>query len=125
MKKTGGLVMELLVIVLNKIEYLKDILDGFVEIGIQGATVIDSAGMGHIIADHVPFFSQFAEIEATDKNHSKTIFTVVNCCEDKEKAVEIVERSIGNLSEPDTAFIFSVPVNFVKGLTMNKCGEEK
>lgn len=118
-------ILELLVIVLNKTEFLTDILDGFMDVGIKGATVIDSAGMGHLMAEHIPFFSQFAEIEFTDKNHSKTIFTVLNCCEDRNNAVAIVEKHVGDLSEPDSAFIFSVPVNFIKGLTVNKCGEGK
>ncbi|KAB3534787.1 hypothetical protein F8154_07960 [Alkaliphilus pronyensis] len=114
--------MELLVIVLNKTEYLRGILDGFIDIGIRGATVIDSAGMGHIIADHIPFLAQFAEIEATEKNNSKTIFTVVNCCE-RDKAIELVEDIIGDINEPDTVFLFSVPVNIVKGLAIKGCGE--
>lgn len=113
--------MELLVIVLNKLEYLTDILDGFVEVGIRGATVIDSAGMGHLMADHIPFFAHFAEIEATEKNHSKTIFTVVNCCEERDNAIEIVEKAVGDIDKPDTVFLFSLPVNFVKGLSIKRC----
>ncbi|KAB3530069.1 hypothetical protein [Alkaliphilus serpentinus] len=115
--------MELLVIVLNKTEYLTDILDGFVEVGIKGATVIDSAGMGHLIADHVPFFAKFADIEATEKNHSKTIFTVVNCCDERDNAIEIIEKTVGDINEPDTVFLFSLPVNIVKGLSVKRCGK--
>jgi len=115
--------MELLVIVLNRTESLRDILDGFMEVGIKGATVIDSAGMGHLMADYIPFFSQFAEMEATDKNHSKTIFTVVNYCEERDKAISVVEKCVGDLSEPDSAFLFSLPVNIIKGLSINKCGD--
>ncbi|MCD5410873.1 MAG: hypothetical protein LRZ93_04365 [Clostridiales bacterium] len=114
--------MELLVIILNRIEYLTEILDGFVDAGIKGATIIDSSGMGHLVADHIPFFAQFAELSHVDKHHSKTIFTVVNCCEEKDKAVEIVEECVGDITEPDTAFIFSLPVTFIKGLAVNSCG---
>ncbi len=117
--------MELLVIVLNKTEALREILDGFIEVGIKGATVIDSAGMGHLMADYIPFFAQFAELEATDKNHSKTIFTVVNTCDERDKAIGVVEECVGDLTEPDSAFLFSVPVNLIKGLTINKCGEDR
>ncbi len=116
--------MELLVIVLNKPEYLKEILMGFVEEDLNGATVIDSAGMGHLVAEHVPFFSQFASLGDDDQsNHSKTIFTVLNCCEDREKAVKIVEQIVGDVDSPDSVFMFSVPVNFIKGLSIRSCGE--
>jgi nitrogen regulatory protein P-II 1 len=113
--------MELLVIVLNKTEYLTEILHGFVEIGIKGATVIDSAGMGHLVADLFPFFSSFADLRDEKENHSKTIFTVVNSCNEKDNAVKVVEEVLGDITKPNTAFMFSVPVNFVKGITINPC----
>jgi hypothetical protein len=114
--------MELLVIVLNQTEFLTEILRGFVDAGIKGATVIDSAGMGHIVADHFPFFASFADLGGSQENHSKTIFTVVNSCDEKDNAVNVVEEVLGDISKPDTAFMFSLPVNFVKGITINPCG---
>ncbi|AKL96855.1 nitrogen regulatory protein P-II family [Clostridium aceticum] len=115
--------MELVVIVLNQIEYLTEILDGFMEEGLKGATVIDSAGMGHIIADHIPFFAQFADLEEDNKNNSKTIFTVVHCQQERDKAVKVVEKALGDIQKADTAFVFCVPVSFVKGITSQGCGD--
>ena len=43
--------MNALFIVLNEIEYLDDILDGFVDIGVKGATILDSQGMGSAITN--------------------------------------------------------------------------
>ncbi len=114
--------MELLVIVLNKTEFLSEILQGFVEKGIKGATIIDSAGMGHLIANHFPFFASYADLSGSNENHSKTIFTVVNSCDEKDNAVNVVEEVLGDITKPDSAFLFSVPVNFVKGITINPCG---
>lgn len=114
--------MELLFIVLNKKDLLMDILDGFVDKGINGATVVDSSGMCHLMSDHIPFFAHFAEIEG-DKNHSKTIFTVVQNESQRNKAVAIVEDILGDLSKPNTAFVFSVPVSFIKGSF--PCGDER
>ncbi len=39
--------MKLLILILNKVEKLEEVLEGFLEIGITGATVIESSGMGH------------------------------------------------------------------------------
>jgi len=41
--------MKLLILTLNKVEKLEEVLEGFIEIGITGATVLDSVGMGHIL----------------------------------------------------------------------------
>ena len=38
--------MRLLVVVLNKTEYLEEVLEAFLELGVSGATLINSVGMG-------------------------------------------------------------------------------
>ena len=43
--------MYALFIVLNEIDYMEDILTGFVENKISGATILDSQGMGSAIAN--------------------------------------------------------------------------
>lgn len=53
--------MKLLVFVLNKEEYLEDVLEAYVEAGIPGATIIDSEGMGRFLAYEVPLFAGFKE----------------------------------------------------------------
>lgn len=115
--------MELLVIVLNETEYLMDILDGFIQYDIKGATIIDSAGMGHVMASYMPLFFQFAQLERSSENNSKTIFTVIDNEKDKENVLKILENIIGDISKPNTAFVFSVPVNFVKGIRTKKSGD--
>lgn len=45
--------MKLLVLILNKVEKLEEVLEGFIEIGVIRATVIDSVGMGHVISEEV------------------------------------------------------------------------
>ena len=47
----------LMVFVLNREEYLDEILSGFVELGIGGATIIDSMGMGRILSHDIPIFA--------------------------------------------------------------------
>ena len=43
--------MKLLILILNKVEKLEEILEGFIDIGISGATIIDSIGMGHVLSE--------------------------------------------------------------------------
>lgn len=119
----GAVDMELLVIVLNETEHLMDILDGFIKYNIKGATIVDSAGMGHLMASHIPLFYQFAQLERTGENNSKTIFTVINNDEDKENILKVLDSILGDISEPNTAFVFSLPVNFVRGIRSEKSGD--
>ena len=46
--------MRLLMAVIDDPSKVVHILEGFFEIGITGATIIDSIGMAHLAADHIP-----------------------------------------------------------------------
>jgi len=111
----GG-IMELVFIVLNKTDRLNELLTEMMENDLSGATVIDSSGMGHLISNQFPMFSMFAELEEESDSNSKTILKVVDTIEERNKTVEIVEHVCGDLKGPDTAIVFTVPVNFQKGI---------
>jgi hypothetical protein len=49
--------MQLLIAVVNQEEKLDQILAGFLELGITGATVIRSEGMGSVLSHDVPIFA--------------------------------------------------------------------
>lgn len=108
--------MELMMIVLNKIDLLNELLTEFMDNDLSGATVIDSSGMGHIISNQFPMFSMFAELDEEKEENSKTIFKVVESVEEREKAVAIIESVTGDLSGPDSAIIIVVPVSYTKGI---------
>ena len=73
--------MNVLVIVLNKTEYLNEILDAFVEIGLTGATIIDSQGMGSAMTEventDEPFYGVLKTMFDDSRPYNKTIFTVI------------------------------------------------
>ena len=108
--------MKLLVIILNRPEKLEEILEGFIEIGITGATIIDSVGMGHIISQEVPIFAGLRHIFVGAKPYNKTIFSVVK--EEKiELAIEVLEKILGNLNEKGKGIVFVIPIEKVIGFT--------
>ena len=69
--------MHLLVFVLNKEELLDEILTGLVDIGVSGATVIDSMGMLQVISQDVPIFAGFRSMTTGGRPHNKTVFSVI------------------------------------------------
>ena len=111
--------MELVVIVLNKVDLLEEILSLFVRYEIKGATVLDSSGMGHLISRQFPMFSMFAELGVEREANSKTIFTVVKDEAERKEVLSITESVCGDLTQPDNAVFFSVPVSFAKGIQHN------
>ncbi len=47
---------ELFVCVLNRPEAVEDVIAAFLELGVTGCTIIDSKGMGKVIAQDIPIF---------------------------------------------------------------------
>ena len=106
--------MKLIVIVLNKVEFLEDLLSAFIEIGISGATVIDSTGMGRILTTHVPIFAGLRDAFSDCCPQNKTILVVVQ--EEQVADVEIVLKEVcGSFDKTGTGIYFCLPLDFVKG----------
>lgn len=113
--------MNVLFIVLNKTEYLDEILDAFVDIGISGATIIDSQGMGSAMTDVAnndePFYGVLKSMLNDSKPFNKTIFTVVKDEELLEKAVNTVKDIIGDIYKPGVGIMFTIPLGKTYGMS--------
>ena len=107
--------MKLLVLFLNKVEKLEEVLEGYVEIGITGATVLDSVGMGHILCEEVPIFAGLRFMFAGAKPHNKTIFSVIKD-EKEEEVIRILKKILGDLNQPGTGIAFTFSLDRVEGL---------
>lgn len=106
--------MYALVIILNEVDYLDDILSGFVENKISGATILDSQGMGSAIAhgsnSDMPLFSTLRMLIGDSQPYSKTIFTVLENEMLVNKAVDVVQEVVADISNPSVGFMFTVPI---------------
>lgn len=89
--------MRLLVIIIRDRSKLTPVLDSLYELGVKGATVVKSQDMGNLIADHAPFIARFAELVNNTAKGSKTIFSVIKEKETLEKAIDAIEKILGDL----------------------------
>ena len=110
--------MHLLVAVIESPENVESILDRFYENNITGATVLDGKGMGHVIAHRHSIFARFADLAGTveESMHNNVIFTVIREEEILDRAIDIIEEEVGDLSEPNTGLLFTVGLDRVRGL---------
>jgi nitrogen regulatory protein P-II 1 len=114
--------MQLLIVVINHEEKVDDILAGFIELGITGATVIGSEGMGRVLSHDVPIFAGLRSLTATSRPTNNTLFSVI---EDHkvDSAIKLVQEICGELDRPGAGILFTVPVNRVVGLAPELSGE--
>jgi hypothetical protein len=109
--------MRLILIVLNKIELLETLLKKLAEEEISGATILNSTGMLRELSKNadVPIFGSWRFHINLERSESKTIFLALE--EEKvEKAKAIIREVIGDISKPDTAVMFTLPILDVEGV---------
>jgi nitrogen regulatory protein P-II 1 len=106
----------LMVFVLNREEYLDEVLAGFVEIGIGGATIIDSMGMGRILTQDIPIFAGLQGMLSGGRPHNKTVLSVLPDRKTFEAAAELIEDVCGNLETEGVGILFALDLADVRGL---------
>jgi hypothetical protein len=111
-KESSG--TELLVCIVKDHHQVEEILTGFLELGITGATVLDGRGMGQILSTDVPIFAGFKALFPGGSGGTYMIYSVI---ESKlvDDIIKLTEEICGNLENAGAGFLFTVPVSRVKG----------
>ena len=112
--------MFVLFIVLNKKEYLEDVLGTLVAEGVRGATIIDSKGMAgaviHGNMDQIPLFGSLRSFMDGAYPYNTTVFSVIGKEELLNKTVKAIDQLFVNVKKPGAGFMFTMPVNGIYGL---------
>ncbi|HHV59017.1 MAG TPA: hypothetical protein GXX49_01710 [Clostridiaceae bacterium] len=114
--------MQLLLIVLNKVEKLDELLEKFMENGFSGATIINSTGMISKLAkkmESYPIIGSLRYMIDLDREENKTIFMALKD-EQVDPVKRIVRQVIGDLSKPNTAVLFTLPILTAEGIELEK-----
>lgn len=107
--------LRLLVAVINDREKLDDILSGFVELGITGATIVHSEGMGRMLSHDIPIFAGLQTLISGSRPQNRIVLSLIPL--DKVgPAIALLQEVCGNLDDPATGIVFTIPVDTVHGL---------
>jgi nitrogen regulatory protein PII len=105
---------KLIFVILNKPERLQDLMVIFVELGLQGATVFDSVGMGKILTQDIPLFAEVKGLLTGARPQNKTI--MIHLAEEMiPLVVEAFEEAVGPLDQPGNGVIFAVAAEQICG----------
>lgn len=110
--------MYVLFIVLNEPEFLSDILFKIRQLGLRGATVIDSMGSTELEKDiyKMPVIGGFMRSIDGDTKYNKTIFSVVEREEQVERVMNSIEKILGgDMKKPNKGIMFVLPVTHMRG----------
>jgi nitrogen regulatory protein P-II 1 len=108
--------VQLLVAVINQEEKLEEILSGLLELGVTGATVVNSEGMGRLLASEVPIFAGLEQLSSRTRPRNHTLFSVIDDDARVDRVVDLLQEVCGGLEQPATGIVFTVPVTRCVGL---------
>ena len=99
----------------------RDILDAWENAGIRGVTILESSGLGRVrragIRDDLPLMPSLSDIFMNKETQHRTLFTVVKSQRQIDAVVNATQSVVGDLEQPDTGFLFVLPVSEVYGIS--------
>ena len=111
----------LIVAVLTEAQLCHDVIHVWEEVGVTGATILESVGMrqlmqAHSHRDDLPLFPSIRKLMEGEEFHHRTLFSVVPDDFDVDELIRRTEQLVGDFIQSDNGFIFVVPVSKVRGL---------
>ena len=103
----------LLTVVLYEEDLLYPLLNHFVEMGIEGATICDSHGMNQYISQ-VPLYAEMIQFMSSRKTHSKTIQAIIPE-EIVDEVIRGIEEITGDLDQVEGAVVYVQELRRVRG----------
>ena len=104
-----------MVIILNKTDAMEYLLRGLSASGIRGATIIDSSGMAETLSKlGSSMISASLRALFSGDEENKTIISVIKNNQ-LDSARKVVYNTVGDLSQPNTGILFTIPIDFVEG----------
>ena len=107
--------LELLMCIVKDYRQLDMILEGFLELGILGATVVDGRGMAQVLSKDVPIFAGLSSIFPGGSSDSHLILSVL-ATDRVAQVFRLIEDVCGSFDTPGSGIMFTLPVAHVRGL---------
>ena len=116
---------KLIVVIVTDMEVCHDVIHVWEELGVPGATILDSIGMRHLKErqahrDDLPLMPSLRSMLEQEEFNHRTIFSVVSDEFDVDQLIQRTEELVGDFEAPHTGLIFVVPVLQVRGLRRGK-----
>ena len=103
--------MYMLIMVLDDSAHLNAVLDAWIGAGVKGVTILET-GVNRVLerTKPGPMFAGFTQIFGSGRVGHNTLFAVIEGMDVAETAVAATEAIIGDLAQPHTGIIYTVPV---------------
>ncbi len=112
---------KLIVAIVTEMQVCHDVIRLWEELGVPGATILDSMGMRHLQQRHahrddLPFMPSLRSMLEQEEYNHRTLFSVVPDEFDVDELIHRTEELVGDFEAEHTGLIFVIPVLQVRGL---------
>lgn len=110
--------MYMVMLVLDNPDHLDAVLDNWHDIGIRGATIVETTGLQRRLAkrQNVPIRYSYPVLAGQWMEGNLTLFAIVLDTIEARKCLDAVEKVTGSLDEPNTGVFAAWPLAEVKGV---------
>lgn len=102
--------MQVLFFVLDDPELLTPVLRTFYDCGVKGATVLNSTGMGRVLATETSIFPDLRSLFQGERHYNYTIYALIDNDELIDKLASELEKVVGSFDSDRTGMMFVMPV---------------
>jgi nitrogen regulatory protein PII len=99
----------LMVIILDQPQLLDDLLTGFLDLGVPGATIVETRGMGEVIRTDMPVFAGLAAL-FPENTGTRMVMSVLPAAL-VEPVLKLVDEIVEGMDGKQSAVCFTLPVD--------------
>lgn len=114
--------MYMIMLVLDDINRLDAVIEAWEQIGIRGATIIESTGIQRLKRKNVPMRFLFQSTGLIEQGHY-TLFVIVESDQMARACLKATEEIVGDLDDPNTGVFAAWPLLIVKGVPTGSVGD--
>lgn len=105
----------MVMLIIDEIDRCPDVFEAWESVGIKGITILESTGLGRIrqmfgYRDDMPIMPSLSKLMQSREEHHRTIFTVTRSEEKVDQLIDVTQRILGSLEQPNKGVIFVLPV---------------
>ena len=110
--------MQLLVLILKRIELFDELIHALANKGITGATILDGTGMAEKLVnmEDIPMFGALRSLLAGEEKETCKVLLFAETDEQLEITKAVIKQVVGDIAAPNTGIMFAMPITYVEGL---------
>ncbi len=107
--------MYMIMLVLDNPERLSEVLKAWEQLGVRGATIVESTGIQRLQRKSIPMRYVFQSPGILEEGHL-TLFVIVASEQLAQACLQATEQIVGNLDGPNTGVFAAWPLALVRGV---------